>query len=169
MFSVNLKDAYFQTPILPEYCSYPRFTVAGKIYQCKMLCFSRSIAPQLFTHVFILESMWVHQLVICSFTILTIALSLLGPCPFCFAIRSYSFNCFFAWALSSTGGSQTWSLLKGLSILGCYWTQFGRVCTPRTLGSTDSRFLLHGFCLPIIPQPGYGVSTSVTCPHWSVF
>ena len=46
MITVDLKDAYMQVPVLPEPRRYPCFTVAGKVYQFRVLCFGLARAPQ---------------------------------------------------------------------------------------------------------------------------
>ena len=65
--------------------------------------------------------------------------------------------------VSSTGGNRTCSLLKDLSISGCYWTPFKKRCILQTLGSAGSGVLLFGPCLSIVPRPGYGISSLATC------
>ena len=60
MFSIDLKDAYFQIPVHPKSRLYLRFCLEGRVYQFHTLCFSLSMAPQEFTRVFSLVSDWVH-------------------------------------------------------------------------------------------------------------
>ena len=51
MFSVDLKDAYFQVPIHPRSRRFLRFLWRGRAWQFRALCFGLSTAPQVFTRV----------------------------------------------------------------------------------------------------------------------
>ena len=64
MFSTDLKDECFQTPMHPELTPYLQFIVNKKIHPFEALCFSLSTAPQVFTSVFALFLKEVHQIVI---------------------------------------------------------------------------------------------------------
>ena len=52
MFSIDLKDVYFQIPVHPESPLFLRFCLEGRVYQFRALCFGLSTAPQVFTSVF---------------------------------------------------------------------------------------------------------------------
>ena len=58
--SLDLKDAYFQTPIHPSSRKLLRFTSEGTVYQFRALCFGLLTAPQVFTSVFAAVSAWTH-------------------------------------------------------------------------------------------------------------
>ena len=62
MFSIDLKDAYFQVPVHPESRKYLRFAAFSKVFQFKVLCFSLSLAPQVFTRFMALVSTILHRL-----------------------------------------------------------------------------------------------------------
>ena len=62
MVSIDLKDAYLQIPIHPASRRYLRFTAGGKTWQFRVLCFSLSAAPQVFTRVMAPVSGFLHQL-----------------------------------------------------------------------------------------------------------
>ena len=51
MFSIDLKDAYFQMPVHLESRPYVRFLVQGTVYHVQELCFRVSTAPQVFIRV----------------------------------------------------------------------------------------------------------------------
>ena len=61
MFSIDLKDAYFQIPIHPDSHPYLQFIFKGQVFQFQILCFGLCMAPQLFTRVISPISEWVHQ------------------------------------------------------------------------------------------------------------
>ena len=61
MASVDLSDAYFQIPVHPSSRKYLRFAIRGTVYQFKVLCFGLATAPQVFTRVFSLVSIWAHS------------------------------------------------------------------------------------------------------------
>ena len=77
MFSIDLKEAYFQIPIHLDSWPYLRFCLEGRVYQFRALCFGLSSALQVFTRVFslILES--------ASSVIWMTGWSLRSHCPFC--------------------------------------------------------------------------------------
>ena len=52
MFLIDLKDAYFQIAIHPDFQPYLGIVLISKPYQFKALCFSLFTAPQVFTKVF---------------------------------------------------------------------------------------------------------------------
>ena len=58
--SLDLKDAYFQIPIIGSSRKLLRFMSEGTVYQFKALCFGLSTAPQVFTRVFAAVSAWAH-------------------------------------------------------------------------------------------------------------
>ena len=62
MVSIDLKDAYLQVPIHPDSRRYLRFMAFNKVYQFKVLCFSLSTAPQIFTRVMAPVSIILHSL-----------------------------------------------------------------------------------------------------------
>ena len=62
MVSTDLKDAYLQIPIHPVSLGYLRFTAGGKTWQFRVLCFSLSTAPQVFTRVMAPVLGSLHQL-----------------------------------------------------------------------------------------------------------
>ena len=62
MVSIDLKDASLQIPIHPASHKYIRFTAGGKTWQFRVLCFSLSTAPQVFTRVMAPVSGFLHQL-----------------------------------------------------------------------------------------------------------
>ena len=62
MVSIDLKDAYLQIPIHPQSRRFLRFTAGGRAWQFKVLCFSLSTAPQVFTQVMALVSGFLHRL-----------------------------------------------------------------------------------------------------------
>ena len=59
--SLDLKDAYFQIPIHRSSRKLLRFTSEGTVYQFQALCFGLSTAPQVFTRVFAVVSVWAHS------------------------------------------------------------------------------------------------------------
>ena len=59
--SLDLKDEYFQIPILLSSRKLLRFTSGGTVYQFRALCFGLSTAPQVFTRVFAVVSAWAHS------------------------------------------------------------------------------------------------------------
>ena len=59
--SLDLKDAYFQIPIHRSSRKLLRFTSEGTVYQFRALCFGLSAAPQVFTTVFAVVSVWAHS------------------------------------------------------------------------------------------------------------
>ena len=61
MFSIDLKDAYFQIPVHLESWLHLRFCLEGCFYHFCALCFGLSTAPQVFTRVFALLSEWAHR------------------------------------------------------------------------------------------------------------
>ena len=61
MLSIDLKDAYFQIPVHRSSRKYLRFVLGQTVYQFKALCFGLSTAPQVFTRVFTLVSVWAHS------------------------------------------------------------------------------------------------------------
>ena len=61
LLTIDLKDAYFQIPIHRNSRKYLRFTMGQTVYQFKALCFGLSTAPQVFTRVFTLVSVWAHS------------------------------------------------------------------------------------------------------------
>ena len=61
MFSIDLKDAYFQVPIHPHSRPYLWIMLNWKVYQFWALCIGLSSAPQVFTRVFTLASAWAHD------------------------------------------------------------------------------------------------------------
>ena len=62
MVSVDLKDACLQIPIHPQSRKFLRFTAGGRAWQFKVLCFSLSTAPQVFTRVMAPVSGFLHRL-----------------------------------------------------------------------------------------------------------
>ena len=58
MVSIDLKDAYLH----PSSRKYLRFTAGGRAWQFKVLCFSLSMVPQVFTRVVAPVSGFLHQL-----------------------------------------------------------------------------------------------------------
>ena len=54
MFSIDLREEYFQFPVLLEYWLYLRFCLEGRVFQFRPLCFGLSTAMQGFTRVFAL-------------------------------------------------------------------------------------------------------------------
>ena len=54
MFSINLKDAYFQIPFHPGSQPYLRIELGEKVYQFNALCISLSTGPQVLASVFAL-------------------------------------------------------------------------------------------------------------------
>lgn len=60
MASIDLSDAYFQVPVHEESRKFLRFTLGGKVFQFRVLCFGLATAPQVFTRVFTLVSSWAH-------------------------------------------------------------------------------------------------------------
>ena len=61
MFSIKLKDSYFQIPIHQDSCPFLWFALQGKVYQFLALCFGLSIVPQVFTPVSALVSEWANR------------------------------------------------------------------------------------------------------------
>ena len=61
MFSIDLKDAYFQIPVHPELMPYLQFALNRTVFQFKAQCFGLLIAFQVFTRVFRLALTWVYQ------------------------------------------------------------------------------------------------------------
>ena len=61
MVSLDLKDAYLQVPMHPEFRKFLRFVACGKVYQFKVLCFGLSTAPQVFTWVMAPVSAFLHR------------------------------------------------------------------------------------------------------------
>ena len=59
--SLDLKDAYFQIPIHRSSRKLLRFMSEGTVYQFRALCFGLSTAPQVFTRVFSVVSVWAHS------------------------------------------------------------------------------------------------------------
>ncbi|XP_066946935.1 uncharacterized protein [Macrobrachium rosenbergii] len=60
MLTVDLMDAYFQVPVHTSSHWYLRFTLDRVVYQFKVPSFGLSTAPQVFTRVFTLISVWAH-------------------------------------------------------------------------------------------------------------
>ena len=60
MFSIALKDAYFQIPVHPESWPFLCFCLGRRVFQFHALCFGLSTALQVFTGVFALVSEWAH-------------------------------------------------------------------------------------------------------------
>ena len=56
----GFENAYFQTPIHRSSRKLLRFTSEGTVYQFRALCFRLSTAPQVFTRVFAVVSVWAH-------------------------------------------------------------------------------------------------------------
>ena len=65
MFSIDLKDTYFQISAHPESQLYHRFCFEGRVYQFRVLCFGLSTAPQVFTRIFAWVSELAHQRGVC--------------------------------------------------------------------------------------------------------
>ena len=61
MFSTDLKDAYFQIHIHPNFRSYLWFILSGTVYQFKTFYYLLSSATQVFTRVFNLVSKQAHE------------------------------------------------------------------------------------------------------------
>ena len=61
LFSVDLKDAYFQIPIHPASRPLLRFVWQGRAWQFRALCFGLSTAPQVFTRVMAVVSVRAHE------------------------------------------------------------------------------------------------------------
>ena len=61
MFSIDLKNSYFQIPVHLKSRPYLQFVVQRKVYQFRIICFGISTAPQVFTRGFDLVSQWAHQ------------------------------------------------------------------------------------------------------------
>ena len=61
MFPIDLEDAYFQIPIYLDSHPYLPFVLESQVFQFRVVCFSLSMAPQVFTRVFSLISEWAHQ------------------------------------------------------------------------------------------------------------
>ena len=59
--SLDLKDAYFQILIHRSSRKLLRFMSEGTVYQFQALCFGLSTAPQVFTRVFAVVSVWAHS------------------------------------------------------------------------------------------------------------
>ena len=59
--SIDLKDAYFQIPVHQSSRKLLRFLSGGTVYQFRTLCFGLSTAPQVFTRVFAVVSVWAHS------------------------------------------------------------------------------------------------------------
>ena len=59
--SLDLKDAYFQSPIHRSSRKLLRFMSEGTVYQFRALCFGLSTAPQVFTRVFAVMSAWARS------------------------------------------------------------------------------------------------------------
>ena len=57
MFSTDLKDAYFQIPVLPEPRPYLPFALNRTVFPFKVLLFGLMTATQVFTRLFMLVSM----------------------------------------------------------------------------------------------------------------
>ena len=51
MASLDLKDAYFHVPIIPQHRKFLRFCVQGRCYQYRVLPFGLSTSPRIFTKV----------------------------------------------------------------------------------------------------------------------
>ena len=49
MASIDLREAYLQVPVHLESRPFLRFVTNGQVYQFTALCFSLSMAPQVFT------------------------------------------------------------------------------------------------------------------------
>ena len=59
--SLDLKNVYFQIPIHRSSRKLLRFMSEGTVYQFQALCFGLSTAPQVFTRVFAVVSVWAHS------------------------------------------------------------------------------------------------------------
>ena len=61
MVSLDLQDAYLQVPVHHDSCRYLRFVVEGRTYQFRVLCFSLTTAPQVFTRIMAPVSAILHK------------------------------------------------------------------------------------------------------------
>ena len=61
MMSLDLKDACLQVPVHPDSHKFLRFIALGQVFQFKALCFSLSMAPQVFTWVMAPVSAFLHR------------------------------------------------------------------------------------------------------------
>ena len=61
MVSRDLQDAYLQVPVHHDSRRYLRFVVAGKSYQFRVLCFSLTTAPKVFTRIMAPVSAILHR------------------------------------------------------------------------------------------------------------
>ena len=109
MFSVDLQDAYFQILIHQEFCLYLHFCLEGSVYQFKALCFSLSMALQVFTRVFALVLEWAHRSCMRLLRYLDDWLVVSESRDYFFIIRPCFSSCAPTSALWSTGRSQTLS------------------------------------------------------------
>ena len=61
MFLIDLKDAYFQITVHPDFQPYFSIALGGKVCQFIAVCFSLSTASQIFTIVFARVSEWADK------------------------------------------------------------------------------------------------------------
>ena len=61
MVSLDLQDAYLQVPVHRDSRRYLRFVVKGRTYQFRVLCFSLTTAPQVFTRIMAPVSAILHK------------------------------------------------------------------------------------------------------------
>ena len=61
MASIDLKDAYLQVPVHPDFRHFLRFVAQGQVYQFSALCFGLSTAPQVFSRVMAPVSAILHS------------------------------------------------------------------------------------------------------------
>ena len=62
MVSIDLKDAYLQVPMHPRSRKYLCFSVGGKSWQFRVLCFGLLTSPQVFTKVMAPVPIFLHPL-----------------------------------------------------------------------------------------------------------
>ena len=115
MFSIHLKDAYFQITVHMESRPYLLFIV-NKTYQFKALCFGLSSPPPVFTGVFTLFSKWAHQRGIWLHRYLDSG-QLVSNHPFTKTLSS----------LLVLSRPRDYHQLRGLGILECWWTPSRRL------------------------------------------